>query len=337
MSGNFAARCEPYKGSDLTRSLIQLFTTVALFIAAGALLLYSVENNLWLVYAVTVIPAGGLLVRLFIIQHDCGHGSFFKKKYWNDFTGRVVSLFTFTPYGFWRRTHNLHHAGSGNLGRRGYGGIETLTVAEYKALPPGKSFMYRFYRNPFFLLIIGTPLFLLICQRFPLTEPFFFPELHGGKLRDAWQSVLGLNAAIFIFYGAAMYFTGVLPLIIAYVPVLVIASWVGGWLFFIQHQFEDTLWNHREDWTFEEAAVYGSSYYDLHPVLRWFTGNIGVHHIHHLCAMIPNYRLQECLAGNPEFQTINRITFKESLKCARLALWDEGQKRLVSFREAMSS
>lgn len=335
MVEGLTARCEPYKGADPKRSVSQLVVTGVLFLVVCVILGCSVIQEWWGLYALLVLPAGGLLVRLFIIQHDCGHGSFFRSRFWNDCTGRVVSLFTFTPYDFWRRTHNLHHAGSGNLERRGYGGIETLTIAEYNALPPRQRFLYRFYRNPFFLLILGTPLFMLIGQRFPLTEPFFSIECCKAlRLEGAWRSVLGLDAAIVVFYGGLIYLLGVKTVFIGYAPVLVIASWVGGWLFFMQHQFEDMIWDRREDWTFEQAAVYGSSYYDLHPVLQWFTGDIGLHHIHHLCSMIPNYRLQECLEANPEFKDINRITLLESIKCASLALWDEQARKMVSFREA---
>lgn len=331
-----ARHCAKFKGADLKRSLIQLISTSLLFFAAISGMIISVQQGYWLVYALLLVPAAGLLVRLFIIQHDCGHGSYMRTRQGNDMLGRLISVLTWTPYGFWRRTHNIHHAGSGHLERRGYGGIETLTIEEYKNLSARQKIIYRLYRNPFLLLVIGTPVFIIFAQRLPFTEPFPFPEFAKSvELKGVFGSVMGLNVAIIIFYGFIGSLTGFIPLLIAYMPVLFLTSCIGGWLFFIQHQFEDTLWDNQKEWTFEEAALMGSSYYDLHPILQWFTGNIGIHHIHHLCAMIPNYRLQECLDSREDLKTINRLTFKESLKCVNLALWDEKQRKLVSFREAL--
>lgn len=331
------AHCEAYKGADFRRAVFQLVTTSILFFAAIAAMIFTAQQGYWLAYAALLLPTAGLLVRLFIIQHDCGHGSFFQSRKANDWVGRFLSLLTVTPYGFWRRTHNLHHAGSGNLDHRGYGGIETLTIEEYKALSPRKRFFYRLYRNPFLLLALGTPLFVIVGQRFAMTEPLTFIDLSSPKnLKGALESVLALNAAIIFFYGLAIMFAGAGPFLAVYLPVLIVTAQIGGWLFFIQHQFEDTTWDQAGDWKFREAALHGSSYYDLHPVLHWFTGNIGMHHIHHFCAMIPNYKLMECLKSSPELQNLNRITLKDSLKCTRLALWDEGRRKLVTFREAMA-
>jgi omega-6 fatty acid desaturase (delta-12 desaturase) len=269
------------------------------------------------------VPVGGLLVRFFIIQHDCGHGSFVASRRWNDIIGRAMSVLTVTPYGLWRRVHAQHHAGSGNLDRRGAGDINTLTVREYLGLTPGGRLRYRIYRNPAFLFLLGVPAFFLLIQR--------TPWLHPLPPRDTWKSVMGLNAAIVAFYGGLGWLIGYGLLVLIAVPAIVVASCIGGWLFFIQHQFEDTHWEPGSAWDFQIAAVQGSSYYDLPPVLNRFTGNIGLHHIHHLNSMIPNYRLQECLAASPEFQALNRITLWESFKCARLTLWDEDQRRLVGF------
>ncbi|MGB4057285.1 MAG: fatty acid desaturase [Alphaproteobacteria bacterium] len=327
--------CHKYKGAQLSRSLFQLSTTVVLFLVAASLMFYAVMSGQWLLYALLLLPTSGLLVRLFIIQHDCGHGAYFKTRAANDWVGRFISIATVTPYGFWRRTHNLHHAGSGNLERRGYGGIETLTIAEYKALSSRDQLVYRLYRNPFLLLVLGTPFFVMILQRFAIAEPFPFAEISkAASLDGAKESVTGLNIAMVVFYGALMAVVGVFPVLVVAVPLLIVTSWIGGWLFFIQHQFEDTVWDKPEDWNFQHAALQGSSYYDLHPILHWFTGNIGYHHIHHFSSAIPNYRLKECLEANSALQKMNRITFLQSLKCVRLALWDEGRRKLVSFRDA---
>ena len=332
-----ADHCDLYKGADLKHSIVQLALSLSLFTLACWSMLICVQENFWLGYWLLLLPTSGLLVRLFIVQHDCGHGSYFKSRFANDMVGRFIGVLTVTPYSYWRRTHNMHHAGSGNLERRGYGGIETLTVEEFKNLSPRKRLVYRFYRHPLVLLIFGTPFFTLIAQRLPLTEPFPFPELcKASNLKGVWRSVLGTNIGIVVFFGALSLLFGAWPAFAVYIPVLIVTSWIGGWLFFIQHQFEDTHWENHDEWSFQEAALEGSSYYDLPPVLQWFTGNIGLHHIHHLCAMIPNYRLQECLDASPELKEMNRMTFSDSLKCIDLALWDQKARKLVSFREAQA-
>ncbi|TAL37408.1 MAG: fatty acid desaturase [Alphaproteobacteria bacterium] len=329
-----AAHCHAYKSPDTRRALFQLATTAGLFFGALGLMLAAFHHGVYWGCVLLAPLAALLLVRLFIIQHDCGHGSFFPSRRANDWAGRAISVFTFTPYGFWRTAHNMHHAGSGDLDRRGIGSIDTLTVKEYQALPAKKRLAYRLYRNPFFLLGLAVPFNTFIGQRIPSTQSASFLEKYPC-VPDAVarRSIHALNAALVVFYGLAALAFGWAPLLVLYVPVVILTSWAGGWLFFIQHQFERAHWKRTQDWNFSEAAVMGSSYYVLPRVLHWFTGNIGLHHIHHLCSLIPNYRLQQCLKDSPELQGMNRLTLWESLKCTRWSLWDEDLSKMVAFSD----
>lgn len=294
-------------------------------------MIYGVQSGRWWIAALLLLPAAGLLTRMFIFQHDCGHGSFFKSKRANDWLGRFIGVLTVTPYDFWRRAHNMHHATSGDLDRRSIGGIDTITVQEYKALPRAKQLWYRVYRHPLVLLIFGTPFYTIIAQRLPFNGATGFYEDYKTLPASAiWPSVMMTNLAIAAFYGSLGALIG-WEIVLVHLPVLVVTTWIGGWLFYIQHQFEDAYWERNENWDVHESALMGSSYYDLPPVLQWFTGNIGLHHIHHLCLKIPNYKLQECMDARPELKTINRLTLRESLGCLKLKLWDEEKKRLVQF------
>lgn len=325
MVRRMAETCAKYKGAVTSRALWQLVTTLVPLLLLLALMLAIADRAYWLTL-ILAVPAGGLVVRLFIIQHDCGHQSFLPTRRANDFVGRCMSLFTLTPYGLWRREHAIHHANSGNLDRRGVGDIDTLTVSEYRALGPLRRLGYRIYRHPLFLFGVGIPLYFLVLQR--------LPWFHGLPARDSWKSVLALDAALVVVFGALSLVVDPLHLAMVGVPVVIMASAAGGWLFFVQHQFEGTYWARNGSWDFQTAAVLGSSYYELPALLNWFTGNIGLHHIHHLNGTIPNYRLQECAAAIPECRSINRIRLLESLSCVRLTLWDEAQSRLVGFADA---
>lgn len=326
------AHCAAYNAPDTRKAVMQIFNTVLPFFAVYAVMLASFNNAYWLTLLLTPI-ASGLLVRLFIIQHDCGHGSFLKGKKWNNRVGRFISLLTWTPYDFWRKTHNMHHSGSGNLDARGYGAIETLTVREYLAMDDKNRRLYRLYRNPVVMLVFGTPLFILLAQRLPLAKPFPFSECKKEvTAAQIWKSVMGLNLGLLLTFGTLTALFGWAALA-TYVPIVIGTAWIGGWLFYIQHQFEDAHWEYKEKWDYHEAAVLGSSYYVLNPVLQWFTGNIGLHHIHHLNAKIPNYRLQECLDASEDLKTLNRITIKESLQLTRLALWDEDARKMIPFAQ----
>lgn len=318
----FAVRRE----GDARRSTLQFTTTFVPFLALLGLMMALVNEAYWLTLLLAV-PAAGLLVRLFIFQHDCGHGSFFKSRWANDLLGRFISIFTLTPYDQWRHYHTLHHATSGNLDKRGLGDVPTMTVREYLALPPLQRFGYRLFRNPIFMIAIAIPFNFIFLQRLPIGR-----DLRYGP---ALRSILGLNLMLLLFYGAAIAVIGAKPVLAAFLPVIIIGSSVGGWLFYVQHQFEDAYWRREDNWNFHEAAVSGSSYYDLPPILKWFTGNIGLHHIHHLCSRIPNYRLQECFDAFPELDTVaKRITFRDSLDCWKYALWDEGKCSMVGFADA---
>jgi omega-6 fatty acid desaturase (delta-12 desaturase) len=323
-----AQHCAQFRGADSVRAVIQIITTSAPFMVLASLMIFLASRAYWATLLLA-IPAGGLLVRFFIIQHDCGHGSFLPSRKANDIVGRVMSLLTLMPYGLWRREHAMHHASSGNLQRRGVGDIETWTVEEYLSRGWFARLRYRVYRNPIFLFGFGVPCYFLILQR--------TPWLHALPAKDAWVSVMSLNATCALFYGSIGYVIGFETLLKVMVPIVFVASAIGGWLFFIQHQFEDTRWDEGNEWDFQVAAIHGSSYYALPKVLQWFTGNIGLHHIHHLNSMIPNYRLQECMDALPALATINRLTIMESLRCVHLALWDTTERRLIGFNQLKTS
>lgn len=325
MVGRDLARRFRAYGPDLKQGLFQLITTGTLFLVMLAVIATATRGRYWLALLLA-IPTGGLLVRLFIIQHDCGHGSFFKSRAANDFVGRLISVFTLTPYTEWKRGHAIHHATGGNLDRRGWGDVDTMTVREYQAASPLQRLGYRLYRSPFVMVLIGAPLNFIVLQRLPT----------GRKWRDrtARRSIMALNFALIVVFGVPMALFGVGAVLATYLPVMIVAAWIGNWLFYVQHQFEDTYWERDGTWNFHAAALRGSSYFDLPPILQWFSGNIGLHHIHHLSIRIPNYRLQACLDAAPELHRVTRrITLRDSLTCWRLALWDEETRRLIAFRD----
>ena len=238
------------------------------------------------------MPAAGFLVRLFMIQHDCGHGAFFRHRLANDWIGRALGVLTLTPYDFWRRTHAIHHATSGNLERRGIGDIDTLTVREYLALPRWGRLIYRLYRHPAVMFGVGPAYLFILRHRLP------FGLMRGGW--QPWLSTMATNLAIAIIVAALMWLIGVGPFLLVHLPIMLLAAAMGVWLFYVQHQFEHTVWADNENWNLHEAALHGSSYYVLPGILRWFTANIGIHHVHHLCSRIPYYRLPRVLRDHPE-------------------------------------
>lgn len=316
-----ALRFKAYR-AEAKRSIFQLVTTATAFFAVLVIMGAVSQSRYWLTLLLAV-GAGGLLVRLFIIQHDCGHGSFFRGRMANDLLGRALSLLTLTPYGSWSQGHAAHHASTGNLDRRGRGDVETWTVDEYRSSPPLKRLFYRLYRDPFVMVGLGAPINFIVLQRLPV---------HANA--DSRRSILALDLALLVAFGLSCATFGVVHVVATYLPVIVVASWIGNWLFYVQHQFERTEWERAADWSFHTASLSGSSYFKLPRILQWFSGNIGLHHVHHLSSRVPNYHLQACLDAAPELDRVTKvITLRESLGCWRVALWDERRRLLVGFRE----
>ncbi len=314
-----------YQKSQTGKSIWQLFNSFIPFVLIWLLMLYALNYSYWITL-LFAFPASGFIVRIFIIQHDCGHGSFFKSRRANDLSGLFCSIFTLTPYHYWRKSHAIHHASAGNLEHRGVGDIYTMTVKEYLQLSRWGKLKYRLYRNPLLLfIVIPTVLFLFIYR---------FPSHRSEKLKTYQLSVYMTSLAIAVLMGTMIWLVGLKAFLLIQLPITMITSSTGAWLFFVQHQFEDAYWTHDENWDYADAALSGSSYYKLPKVLQWFTGNIGFHHIHHLSPRIPNYLLEKCHKENPDFQSTAKVlTIRTSFKSMLLSLWDENQKKLVSFRQ----
>jgi omega-6 fatty acid desaturase (delta-12 desaturase) len=314
----------PFARPIKRRALIQLLNTTVPFVALWTLMAQSVLRDwsyLWTL--LLAVPVAGLYIRLFIIQHDCGHGSFFAHRRLDHAVGAAIGVATLFPFGYWKKTHAIHHATSGNLDRRELGDVATLTVREYRALPRRKRFGYRLYRSAPVLFLFGPIYQFLIKHRFPFDIPFSW--------KKEWASVLWNNLAIVVVGGALSYLMGWRTVLLVHVPIVVLAGAAGIWLFYVQHQFEHAYWERQEKWSADEAAIQGSSFYDLPRWLHWWTGNIGFHHIHHLASKVPNYRLRECFESSALLQRAPRLRFWESFRCARLKLWDEEARRLVPF------
>jgi omega-6 fatty acid desaturase (delta-12 desaturase) len=305
------------------RSVVQLLTTAVPFAALWAAMSLTVGQAYWATLLLAPVAAA-FLMRLFMIQHDCGHRSFFRSARLNDLLGSAIGVLTLTPHGYWRTAHNIHHATSGNLGKRGIGDLAVLTVREYLALPKWRRLAYRIYRHPAVLLVVG-PLYVFVLKyRLPLDLL--------SRHRDMIPGVLATNGAIAALAVGMGMWIGFAEVAMVHVPIVLLSAAAGVWLFYVQHQFETTYWRSDAAWDFHEAAVHGSSYYDLPQPLRWLTADIGIHHIHHLSSRIPNYRLAECLRDHPEMKDVSRLTLRGSLRCLRLALWDEEAERLVGFQ-----
>ena len=310
-----------YQEPVVRRSVWQLVNTLVPYGLLWYLMYLSLGVSYWLT-GVLALLAGGFLVRVFIIFHDCGHGSFFKSRKANDILGSVAGVLSFTPYHHWRWEHALHHASAGDLDRRGTGDVWTLTVQEYLEASRWKRFLYRLARNPFILFVLAPVFLFLIKQRFPSRKA-------GRRER---YSVYGTNLAILAFGTGMSILFGLEAYLLIQLGVLVVAGTAGVWLFYVQHQFEGVYWERRQEWDYYAAALQGSSFYKLPKILQWFSGNIGFHHIHHLSPRIPNYNLEKCHRAESSFQTVKPVTFFASFKALTFRLWDEQRRKLVSFR-----
>lgn len=314
-----------YREPRLLRSLFELSVTLAPFAAIWALAWWMLSISPVLSVALALLNAG-FLVRAFMIQHDCGHGAFFRNRTLSDWVGRALGVLTLTPYDVWRRNHAIHHASTGNLDRRGTGDIPTLTVREYRQRSWIGRFFYRLVRHPLFLFGVAPAYVFGVQNRLPF-----------GLMRDGWRywlSALATDLAIVAILGTIVWVGGWQVLAFVFLPTMLLAASIGMWLFFVQHQFEHTSWEHDGEWNVQAAALHGSSHYALPAPLRWITANIGVHHVHHLASRIPFYRLGEVMRDHDVLAQSQRLTLRDSLHCARLHLWCEKSRRLLSFSEA---
>ena len=315
-----------YQRPSLARSVWQMANTFIPYGIVLYLMYLSITYSYWITLALAVL-AGGFLVRVFIIFHDCCHSSFFGSRKANEILGMAAGFFVFTPFQQWRHEHAVHHATSGDLDHRGVGDVYTMTVKEYESASRFAQLKYRLFRHPLVLLGIGPLYTFLIGNRFCKPDDRF-------KER---ASVYGTNIAIIGLLCLMAFTIGLPTYLLIHLPVMLVASTAGVWLFYVQHQFEDAYWAHNDEWDFATAALHGSTYFKLPRVLRWFTGNIGLHHIHHLSARIPNYYLQRCHDATPMFQDVPTITLRSSLHAFSLNLWDEEQHKLISFRQLVKA
>jgi omega-6 fatty acid desaturase (delta-12 desaturase) len=309
-----------YQKPSTWRALWQIIDTLIPYALCWYLIYLSLTVSWWLVVPLAIL-AGGLLVRVFIIFHDCGHGSFFKSRGVNDAVGFIAGILTFTPYYHWRWEHAIHHSSAGHLDRRGTGDVWTLTVQEYLESSRWRKFAYRLARNPFVLFVIAPLYLFLIRQRIPSPNASQ-RERHSVHAMNA--AILGMAIALSLVFGIKAY-------VLIQLIILMVAGGAGVWLFYVQHQFEGVYWERGEDWSYVAAALQGSSFYKLPRVLQWFSGNIGFHHIHHLSPRIPNYNLEKCHKADPLFQEVKPVTLFSSLKSFTFRFWDEKQKRLVGY------
>ena len=310
-----------YQQPSPPRAVWQIVNTLVPYAFLWYLMYLALAISWWLVVPLAIL-AGGFLVRIFIIFHDCGHGSFFKSRRANNIVGFLSGLLTLTPFHHWRWEHALHHATSGDLDRRGTGDVWTLTLQEYRDSSPGKRFAYRLARNPFVLFVFGPLYMFLVRNRYA----------KKAANRRERRSVHWMNLAVLAMVVGMSAIFGIKAYLLIQLTVILVAGAAGFWLFYVQHQFEGVYWERREHWDYTAAALEGSSFYKLPRVLQWFSGNIGFHHIHHLSSRIPNYNLEKCHRANPPFQSVKPVTLFASFKSLTFRLWDEQQRKLVSYR-----
>ncbi len=307
---------------DLARSLLALATSVVPFIGLWALMYLSLEVSYFLVLALTV-PATGFLVRTYILFHDCAHGSLLRGRRANARLGAILALIVFTPFARWRHEHTMHHATASDLDRRGVGDVPTLTVAEYQAKSWLGRLGYRLFRNPLVMFGLG-PIYGI------LLEPRWYRKASQARIK---RSVIVTDLALAVTVGGLCLLLGWREFLLVQAPLVVLTGATGIWLFYVQHQFEDTYWRRSPEWSYADAALRGSSYLRLPKVFQYFTGNIGLHHVHHLNPKIPNYNLQRAHDETPMFHHITGITFRDGLRATRLKLWDEDAGRLVTWTD----
>jgi acyl-lipid omega-6 desaturase (Delta-12 desaturase) len=313
-----------YEKTNPRRVVGQLSNTVIPYLALLALMCLTTSRHLpVLVTVLLTIPAGVFLIRMFIILHDCGHGSFVSSPFWRQVIGNVLGVLTFTAFSDWRRSHGTHHTTSGNLDRRGIGDVWTMTMEEYAASSPARRMWYRIFRNPFVMFGAGPFFSFVLRHRVPTR----------GSTRNQVISVIITDAVLAGILVAAAFTIGIKAYLLIQMPILVIGGAGGVWLFYVQHQFDPSYWARTAEWESMEAALQGSSYYKLPKILQWISGNIGLHHVHHLRPRIPNYNLQECLDATPQLQLPDPLRFWPSLKSVRLKVWDEKQKLLLTLKE----
>jgi omega-6 fatty acid desaturase (delta-12 desaturase) len=316
----------PYARPHLGRSLLDLATSVVPYLALSVAMYLALKVSYLLVLAIA-IPASGFLVRTFIVFHDCSHGSFLPSKRANAWLGVALGLFVYSPFLRWRHDHAIHHATSGDLDRRGGGDVHTLTVAEYHALAPRSRLAYRLFRNPLIMFGVGPIVALLIGPRLVARDA-------RPRLR---RSVIGTNVGLAVLVAALCLLIGWSQFLLIQAPTVMLAGSAGIWLFYVQHQFEDAYWEDAGSWSYADAALRGSSYLKLPRILQFFSGNIGLHHVHHLNARIPNYNLQRAHDENSIFHDVPRLSLRDGLRAVRFKLWDEERRRLVTFAQARAA
>jgi len=314
-----------YEQPNLARAVFQLANTLIPYLLLCVLMYFSYQAgySYWITLGLALV-AGGLLVRIFIFFHDCAHQSFFASQKANTALGFICGILTFTPFEEWRMAHGRHHSTSGDLDRRGTGDVWTLTTEEFRTASKPKRFWYRFFRHPVVLLCIGPAYLFMVSYRYS----------HKGSKRRQKNSVMITNAAILVIIVAASLTIGFKAYALIQFPIIFFAGVIGVWLFYIQHQFEGVYWSRHDQWDPIKASLYGSSYYKLPKVIQWFTGNIGIHHIHHLRSRIPNYNLQKAYDDTQDLLDVEPLTIRKSISCLRLKLWDEKGQKLVGFKSA---
>jgi acyl-lipid omega-6 desaturase (Delta-12 desaturase) len=324
---NWQQIVKQYQMPDMKKAIPQIITSFGPYILLWAVMYWSLGISYWLTLGLAFLNAF-FVVRIFIIQHDCGHQSYFKSRKWNDAMGFICSMISMIPYKYWAKSHNFHHGHNGQLeeDNRDIGDVTLYTVEEFKQLTPWQQFQYRIYRMPIVLFGVGSIYYILVHNRLPLIK------------KTGWESarfsLLWSNLCMIAFYAAVIWAFGLSVFLKIHLPIVVFFGMIAVWFFYVQHQHEHAYKQWKENWNYVLSAIQGSTYYKLPKVMQWLTGNIGLHHIHHLSALIPNYHLQRCKDENPILQEhITTVTFFESFKYATHKLWDEQQQRMITFRE----